>query len=183
MKAYNLHVDSRKILLDKTNNQKLEALNKALSESKSLNMSTYASWVRPFDIGMRKGREIEFKAILSYWLSRYVLLSSLEDDFDSYVFLFAISLAQGERLAIVPIYLGSLFYRLDECIQNIVKSVSLSCGDSCHYHLFTSLIMGATSKKLSRKPTQYLTVEKVDMEENGKVVERPDGPYQPRSHR
>lgn len=35
----------------------------------------------------------------------------------------AISLAKGERLALGPIYLGSLYIRLDECVNNIFCSV------------------------------------------------------------
>lgn len=30
---------------------------------------------------------------------------------------------QGARLSLVPIYLGSLLYRVNECVDNIVRSV------------------------------------------------------------
>lgn len=41
----------------------------------------------------------------------------------SYVFLLAILLEKGERLALGLIYLGSLFARLDEFIINVTRSL------------------------------------------------------------
>lgn len=64
--AISLSDDSVKIILDKAGNLKLEALNNALSESKSSNESTYASWVRHFDIGRGRGGDIEFETIVLY---------------------------------------------------------------------------------------------------------------------
>lgn len=66
--------------------------------------------------------DVEFEAMLSYWLSWYILLRSPEDSLSSYGFPIAIKLDKGERLALVPIYLGFLFYWLDECVDNIVRS-------------------------------------------------------------
>lgn len=70
---------------------------------------------------------IEFKAILQHWLSRYVLPSGLEDSLNSSVFPLKILLAKEKRLALASFYLGSLFFRLEECVKNIVQSVG-------HYH-------------------------------------------------
>lgn len=68
-KGYYLSDDSCKIVLDKADNRKLEVLNNALSALKSSNKSTYALWARMFDTGVGRDIEIEFEAILSYWLS------------------------------------------------------------------------------------------------------------------
>lgn len=73
---------------------------------------------------------IEFETMLVHWLSWYVLPSGPEDGLNPYVFPLAIRLAKGERLALASIYFGSLFYRLDECIKNIVKSIG-------RYHVVT----------------------------------------------
>lgn len=54
-----------KVILDEMDNKKLEAPNNAPSESNSLNKSTYASWIRHFDIG---SSEIELEAMLLYRL-------------------------------------------------------------------------------------------------------------------
>lgn len=56
---------------------------------------------------------MKVKAFLSYWLSRYVLLSRLEDSINTYVFPLAIHLAKGKKLQLVPLYLGLLYTRLD----------------------------------------------------------------------
>lgn len=85
VKIINLFGNSGKIILNKEDNQKLEALN-ALSESKSSNKSTHASWVRHFSIGMGTGSGIEFEAMLLYWLLWYVFPSRPEDGLNPYLF-------------------------------------------------------------------------------------------------
>lgn len=89
-----------------------------------------------------------------------------------YVFI-AVHLAKRERLALGPIYLRSFFYKLDECVQNIVKFIG-------RYHVMTHVItvfmqifLWGLFGKLSLKPTQYDAMEMMEMEENGQVVERP----------
>lgn len=52
VKAIKIPRDYEEIVLEDTDKMKLEALNKSLSESKSSNKRTYASWVRHFDIWM-----------------------------------------------------------------------------------------------------------------------------------
>lgn len=78
-----------KINLDNADNQKLEAL--ILFGAKPSNKSTYALWVRHFDIGRGKGSEIEFEAMLS---------SSPEDGLNPYDFPLVNHLAKGKRLAL-----------------------------------------------------------------------------------
>lgn len=63
---------------------------------------------------------IMVEPLLLYYLSRYVLLSGPEVGINSYVFPMAICLGKGEKLALGPIYLGSLYVRLDECLRNIL---------------------------------------------------------------
>lgn len=83
----------------------MESLNKALSESKSFNESTYASWVRHFVIGVAIC-DLEFEGMLAYWLLWYVLPSSPEDGLNPNVFPLTIRLAKGKRLTLAPIYFG-----------------------------------------------------------------------------
>lgn len=52
VKVIEIPRDSEEIVLDDTDKKKLEALKKALSESKSSNKSMYASRVRHFNIEM-----------------------------------------------------------------------------------------------------------------------------------
>lgn len=48
----------------KEGKRKLEALNKALSESKIPNKSTYPSWARYFNVRVGAGTDVEFEAML-----------------------------------------------------------------------------------------------------------------------
>lgn len=57
------------------------------------------------------------EAMLSYWLSWFVFSSRPEDGIHPFVFMMAIVLAKGERFALAPIYLGSLYVRLHECVN------------------------------------------------------------------
>lgn len=105
--------------------------------------------------------DIEFEARLSYSLSWYVLPSGPEDDLNPYKFSLLI-LAKRESLAVLPLYLGSLYYRLDECVSNIVKFVG-------HFHVLThvdtvffQLFLWKTFKKLVLEPAQYVAVETVE---------------------
>lgn len=61
------------------------------------------------------------EVMLAFWMSWYVLPSGLEDRINPYVFHLAIRPAKGERLALAPIFLGSLFFRLYECVENLLK--------------------------------------------------------------
>lgn len=62
-------------------------------------------------------------ALLSYWLSFFVLPSGPQDSLNSYLFPLVIVLAYKEKLALAPIYLGSLFAKLDQCVANNVSSL------------------------------------------------------------
>lgn len=61
------------------------------------------------------------EASLLNWLSWFVLLSMPKDGLKAYVFRLAVLLAKGEKSAFEPIYLCSLFARLDECVGNILR--------------------------------------------------------------
>lgn len=65
-------------------------------------------------------------------LSWCLLSSGLEDGFNLYFFPLAIHMAKEERLALVSFHLESLFDRMDECIDNIVKFVG-------SYHIVTQV--------------------------------------------
>lgn len=78
--------DTTEVILDEEGKRKLEALNKVLSDSKSSNKSTYTSWAMHFTFGAGVGSDVEFEAMLAYWLSSYVLPSYPEDGLNSYVF-------------------------------------------------------------------------------------------------
>lgn len=46
-----------------------------------------------------------------------------EDGCNQYIFPLAIKIAKSVKSALVPLYLGTLYARPDECIQNIPRSV------------------------------------------------------------
>lgn len=98
-----------KVILDEGDEARLIVLNEALSNSKAKGKSTYTTSSITYGVGRGEERG---------GARGHVLLSGPEDGIHPYVFPLAIKLAKGERLALVPIFLGSLFYRLDECVQN-----------------------------------------------------------------
>lgn len=54
------------------------------------------------------------EALLTYWLSWFLLPRMREDGLKAYVFPLAILFAKGQRLALALIYLGCMFARLYE---------------------------------------------------------------------
>lgn len=62
---------------------------------------------------------MEVEAPLSY---QFVFLGP-EDEINPFGFPLAIILAKGKRLALAPIYLSSLYARLDKCVNNVARSV------------------------------------------------------------
>lgn len=80
-------LDILKKSFDEADKKELEMLNMAIPRSKSSKKSTYASLARYLDFRMEIGNDIEFEAMLAYWLSWYVLPSSSEGDLNPYVFL------------------------------------------------------------------------------------------------
>lgn len=93
--------------------------------------------------GSRNGLALE---LLTYWLSWFIFLSVPEDGLNDYVFLLTILLTNGKNVALAPIYLGSLYVRLNKCVTNVTRSLRrynvLSCADSVY---FTIVSMGALS--------------------------------------
>lgn len=84
-------------------------------------------------------------------------------------------------MAFLPIYLGSLFFRMDECIQNNVKSTGCYHVITHADTVFLQVFLWEKSKTLSTKPNQYEAVEMIAVEKNRRVVESPDRPYQLRA--
>lgn len=80
-----------------------------MSNSKSSNKSIYSSEARNFIIDVGAGSDVEFDAMVLYWLSWYVLSSDPDYSLNFYMFPLLIRLTKGERLALMPIYLHSLF--------------------------------------------------------------------------
>lgn len=69
---------------------------------------------------------------------------------DNFVFPLVILLAKGKRLALAPLYLGSLFDWLDECVCNIVHSVGhcdvVAHADTAFLQMFISESWGCITK-------------------------------------
>lgn len=105
--------------LDVDGEIRLTLLSEALVASKHKGKSTYSTWVSFFTSGPGVASEVRIEAMLSFWLSWYILPSGPEDGLNAFVF----PLARGEKVALSSIFLGSLFYRLDECILSLVWSM------------------------------------------------------------
>lgn len=86
---------------------------------------------------------VEAFTILSYQFSQFVLPSSPEDDINSSIFLMAIHLVKAEKLALGPIYLESLYTRLDKCINNILYCVG-RCDNTCFMQIFLWVRFGGS---------------------------------------
>lgn len=102
----------------------------------------------------------------SYWLSWHVLSNGSKDGINSYVFPLAIRLVRRDRLAFVPIYLGSLFIVL-------MSAYTTYQGPWVGFRVvsFMLLFLWGKSKTLKLKPAECEIVEMVDVEnENGNVL-------------
>lgn len=69
-----------------------------------------------------------------------MLLSGLDDGLYPNVFPFTILIAKGVQFALVSVHLGSLYTRLDECVNNMVRSMAkynvVKHVDSCFAQMF-----------------------------------------------
>lgn len=167
------------ITLDKNDNKELDSLNKAYLASNTLNKSMYDPRLRYFNTGKGEDSEVQLEEMLAYWLSWYVLPSCPKNGSDAYVFPLAIQLAKGESLALVPLYLCSLFFELDECIQNIVLSVGC-------YHVVThadtpilKIFIWERFRTISPRPIEFKAVEMVKVEIDVEIIKKPDHLYEP----
>lgn len=52
-----------------------------------------------------------------------ILPSRMEDGLNQYIFPFAINIAKREKFTLAHLYLGTLYARLDEYVQNIRRTV------------------------------------------------------------
>lgn len=86
------------VALDAEGERILGLLGTALSESKYKNKSIYTTWLTYFTRGAGEKSKIDFEAMLTYWLSWYVLASDPEDGLNPYVFSLANRCARGEKL-------------------------------------------------------------------------------------
>lgn len=71
--------------------------------------------VKFFNEDEERNSQFQVEAFLAYWLSYFAFLSPLEDGLHSYAFSLAVLLAKGNKLALAPLYLASLYVRLYEC--------------------------------------------------------------------
>lgn len=125
------------VVPDREDQEKLDSSN-ALSDSRySANEATFLSWIRHFEEAVVKASKYQVEALPSY---RFSYFPSPEDGLNNYVFALAIFLAKGKRLALAPLYLGSLYNRLDECVHNIFCSLGpynvVSYADTAFLEMF-----------------------------------------------
>lgn len=91
-------------------------------------------------------------------------------------------LAKGERLELAPIFLGSLFYRLDECVQNQLKSMGRYTVVSYANSAFLQLFLWERFKGLAPQPVQFEAVNVVTVEDENEIVKTvPDKPKKMRA--
>lgn len=102
----------------------LAGLHEAMEKAKyALNKGIYLSWLTYFTKGAGLNNEVQLAAFFAYWLFYFVFPSPLDDWLNPFVFPVAVLLAQKKPVALGPLFLGSLFKRLDECGRHITRSV------------------------------------------------------------
>lgn len=79
-------------------------------------------------------------------------MTGLEDGPNPHVFPLTIRLARGERFALAPIYLGSLFCKMDECINNIMKFVGRYYVVTYAVTTFLQVFLWGQFETLSQSP-------------------------------
>lgn len=101
--------------------RKLQLLNPALRVSNKL---AYDSWIRYFrdGDGQRKWMVV---ALLSYWLSLSFLPSRTENGTNAYAF-HGPPPRELKKLPLGFLYPGSLYGRLDDCANNILRSMGIT---------------------------------------------------------
>lgn len=115
--------------------------------------SSYSSWIRYFDEGEGRNIGLTLEALLVYWLSWFIFLSGSEDSLNGYVLPLVNLLAKGKKVALAPIYLGSLYARLDECVANETQSLGRYDVYRAWIPLFANVTIGAF--RCSRTHTRW----------------------------
>lgn len=89
----------------------------------------------------------------------------------------AIFLAKGERLALAPLYLRSLYASLDKCVNNVLHFVG-------RYDVVTNIDTGflqtflwETFRANAPKPVEFPTMEMIETAVGGVNRRMPNGPY------
>lgn len=140
--------DTEDITLDEADKKKMKALNKALLDSKSSNKSKYASWARHFISECGNGVTLSSKPCYhtsSHAMScRVAMKMTLIHTCST-----CNQISQKGKIGPRPIYLGSLYYRLDECVGNIVKSVG-------HYHVVTHADTNSFNSSYRKDSNHYV---------------------------
>ncbi|XP_059670027.1 uncharacterized protein LOC132315693 [Cornus florida] len=101
---------------------------------------THAQWLRHFfrdyepisnEIGSPRrsvtgpqyGKRYELAAFLSYWLDRFIFEGKPDGAINQRVFPLAAVLSRGRTLPLAPMFLGTLYYRLDMLKQDCARSL------------------------------------------------------------
>ncbi|KAK9277971.1 hypothetical protein L1049_027528 [Liquidambar formosana] len=155
-----------------------EALRDAVVEiGGSQKKCTLSGWVRYFykDFGA-KGKsakpgvghesDYELEAFIAYWLCRHVLEGGPEDGINGWVFPLAIRLAGGTRLALAPLFLGTLYHRLDMIKRSKGRYVVNTYVSTSLLQLF----LYEHFRGYAPAPTKLPATEKVKVVESGKRV-------------
>ncbi|KAL4288607.1 hypothetical protein AHAS_Ahas19G0303100 [Arachis hypogaea] len=89
---------------------------------------SYSNWPRYFFGDFLNGEfvpapavssDLREAAFVAYWLSKYVFLGPVDECVSHGVFLLACLISRGERLPLAPMYLDSLYTRLDQFSQQL----------------------------------------------------------------
>lgn len=98
------------------------------------------------------------------------------------VFPFVARLARADKLALVLIYLGSLFYHLEECVNNVSRSIGRLFIVNNIDTSFPQVFLWERFKTLGPKPAEYDGVEMGNVEDNdGNMKIVPDRPLKMRA--
>lgn len=171
------------IKLDTESELRLILLNEVLTNSKHKGKSTYNTWVTYFTEGPGTASEVRLEAMLVLWLSLYILPSGPEDEINSFVFSLAIRLGKGEKIALAPIFLG-LFYRLDEHVHSLVRSMGSYTVASYKQTAFLQLFHCERFKSYDPQPSTFEVINMMTVEnENGIIRSVPDRPEKNRAQR
>lgn len=93
-----------------------------------------------------------------------------EDGTHPYVFPLAVKLAKEEKLAVAPIFLGSLFYCLDECVDNLSKSMGRYTVVSYANFAFLQLFLWGRFSNLAPQLVQFEAMTMRTIEDEDRIV-------------
>lgn len=79
-------------------------------------------------------------------------------------------MAKGEKVALAYIFLGSLYYLLDECVQSLIRSMRRYTVASYAHTVFLQLLLWERLRNYSPQPSKFEAINVMRVEDENGIV-------------